>query len=468
MTMAAPTDLVDPGRVTAALEAAGLRAAGAAPLVLDRAWPDARAGLLALYRGPAEEARPEWWTLLPLPDRGPSGSLRRALRGGRAAFVPSLSALALKFPEDARLPRLAEALDAGAALARLSCRLPAGLPRPDRVRPQPIAYRPMRRCAVRYALGGAPGDGALLYAKCYRPGADAAVLALHASLRGAGADPREAVARPDQAGAGLDEAGAGRRPAGWRVARPCLHIPEWSLLAWRPEPGESFHARLGRPGAGAAARAVGAALGGLHGSAAGWSRPHTIEDEWRTVSRWAAAATRAFPHAAAPLRRAAAAWSSRAAGLPPGPLVPAHRDFHDKQILLDGRGAVILDLDLACRAAPELDLANLLAHLRLRRLQGRLADGGGLRDPLLDGYARVAGRPDPIRLGFYEASALMRLACVYAFRPRWDVLSDLLLEEALERFDARAAPGGDRHAHPMDPIPAAGRPRGAAAAGRRG
>ena len=58
-----------------------------------------------------------------------------------------------------------------------------------------------------------------------------------------------------------------------------------------------------------------------------------------------------------------------AALIPHAELVTAHRDLHDGQWLLGRDRPCLLDFDLLCRAEPELDSANFLAHLFLRQLQ---------------------------------------------------------------------------------------------------
>jgi aminoglycoside phosphotransferase (APT) family kinase protein len=114
----------------------------------------------------------------------------------------------------------------------------------------------------------------------------------------------------------------------------------------------------------------------------------------------------------------------------PGKLRPAHRDFYDKQVLVEGDRVTFLDLDTACLAEPELDAGNFLAHLRLRSLQRSDEKIRELAGPFLEAYARRRGRLDPRRLHWYEAGSLLRLSCVYSFRPRCRSLSVLLLKEA--------------------------------------
>ena len=125
-------------------------------------------------------------------------------------------------------------------------------------------------------------------------------------------------------------------------------------------------------------------------------------------------------------------WSDARARLqdhrPPGaaPAV-AHRDLHDGQILVTEQALVLLDFDLLCAADTLLDAANLLAHIKLRELQGQ-------RDTtpqavmqcgraLLEGLDRDTEPDFALRLRFYQATSFLRLALVHRLRPAWDALA---------------------------------------------
>ncbi len=113
-----------------------------------------------------------------------------------------------------------------------------------------------------------------------------------------------------------------------------------------------------------------------------------------------------------------------------------HRDLHDGQLVL-GRHVVIFDLDQASAGDPAVDVGNLLAHLRLRALQGRLgATSTAAGRALLSGHgAEWAGRWRQSVL-IWEAASLFRLAAVYALRPRWSYLGSELASMAERILDA--------------------------------
>lgn len=108
-----------------------------------------------------------------------------------------------------------------------------------------------------------------------------------------------------------------------------------------------------------------------------------------------------------------------------------HRDLHDKQFIQHSHYLTLLDFDLLCRANVAVDPANLLAHMRLRQLQGRLGatpvstDVCGKR--LLEGLARNGQAGFWEWLRFYQATTFARLALLYALRPAWaDLTPDLI------------------------------------------
>lgn len=108
------------------------------------------------------------------------------------------------------------------------------------------------------------------------------------------------------------------------------------------------------------------------------------------------------------------------ANLPDEQLRPAHRDFHDKQLLWSSqRGPGLLDVDTACLADPALDLGNLRAHALLRRLQGIwTAAQAETVTFCVDETAQRIGAPVST-VAVYEQSALLRLGFVYAVRPQY-------------------------------------------------
>ncbi|WP_258233940.1 phosphotransferase [Brevibacterium oceani] len=108
-----------------------------------------------------------------------------------------------------------------------------------------------------------------------------------------------------------------------------------------------------------------------------------------------------------------------------------HRDLHDKQIMWDPvAGPGLLDVDTACRGERALDLGNLRAHARWRTEQNLWtpAQAAVVIDEIAHTASAVGIGPD--RVSVYERATLIRLACVYAFRPAWRNRTGWLLDTA--------------------------------------
>ncbi len=111
-------------------------------------------------------------------------------------------------------------------------------------------------------------------------------------------------------------------------------------------------------------------------------------------------------------------------------LLPAHRDFYDKQVLVDGNKLTVIDWDTFAMADPALDFGNFAAHLRLRGVQiPSLAPVYSQAEKLLEkniSASKYKGYWEDYK--FYKLTALFRLASLYAFKPLWKNLGAKLLE----------------------------------------
>ncbi len=113
--------------------------------------------------------------------------------------------------------------------------------------------------------------------------------------------------------------------------------------------------------------------------------------------------------------------------------VLCHRDFHDKQVLIDGDRGTLIDLDLAAAGHPALDVGNILAHLRLRQLKGADLNWAVVARPIAERAKLDRGIEDSLRA--WTASTLMRLALIYARRYRKPGLIDALLDSTEAALD---------------------------------
>ncbi|GAA4520957.1 aminoglycoside phosphotransferase family protein [Brachybacterium paraconglomeratum] len=148
---------------------------------------------------------------------------------------------------------------------------------------------------------------------------------------------------------------------------------------------------------------------------------HGPEAEAAVLAAWGLRADAVDP-AGAPARRRAIAAARRELGRLGEVERPAliHRDLHDKQILWTaGEAPALLDVDTATLGDPALDAANLRAHATWRELQEiwSVEQAEVVREEIDRAAAQLGIRPET--LAAYESGTIARLACVYAFRPRW-------------------------------------------------
>ncbi len=127
------------------------------------------------------------------------------------------------------------------------------------------------------------------------------------------------------------------------------------------------------------------------------------------------------------------------ADLPAGPAVVAHRDLHDGQFLIHEGHAALMDFDMIAAADPVLDVANLSAHMQLRVLQA--VDGAtqqhadACQQALQSTFEPGQGPEAQRRMRFYRSATFLRLAFVYAVRPRWRHLFPDLIRHSQLCFD---------------------------------
>ncbi|WP_416882527.1 phosphotransferase family protein [Marivita sp.] len=201
--------------------------------------------------------------------------------------------------------------------------------------------------------------------------------------------------------------------------QPDLRIPE--PLGSMPEIGASFFGVL--PGVmpefhSAHSAATARAISNLQGLALDGLPVHTGGDEAAILLEWLARCYRWKPqladHLAEPVAEVSAALARNDT-----PRRPCHRDLHEKQILISGGVAGLLDFDTLCLSDPALDAGNLLAHFFL----------SGINEGPLRSQLKARG------IALWRRATLLRLAMIYAFSAAPDAAVDRLIKEA--RRDAR-------------------------------
>jgi len=327
------------------------------------------------------------------------------------AVVPDAALALHAFPIDPDLPTLERAM-APATVSLLACSPRTGLPPTVEV----VHHPREGACVLRYTFPVAAQNGSVepaktLYAKVY----------------------------PDSGGDVVEvflEALAARHESQHRVApwfpRPVLYAPSLRLLVTEALPGRPMIPELLRTVLQAppeqvpedqraalreAVHAAGVALASLHGSDLATAPVRTVVKEQATLRRELALVESYWPEVAAAV---SSAVDGPLAPAPPAPdMVLSHGDFTPSQVLLDGSGTAVVDLDTLCWADPALDLGRFLAHLELLAVKA----GGASATPVvhdltrafLDGYggasARTAAAAEATeRVALYRGTTLARTA----------------------------------------------------------
>ncbi|MFT0848555.1 phosphotransferase [Actinomycetaceae bacterium L2_0104] len=321
----------------------------------------------------------EWRVSRVWPGRGSGAPVELAFEGAlRGAYWNGIEMKAMEEGSDLLLPQLVEVLGKHGG--------------------EVVSHRPGRRAVVR--------TRANTYVKVVRPGRSGAILA------------------------GIERA----RPFAHTFRTPRVLGHDESTVTFSAVPGRSLHS-------GAHWSPVAWKLAWA-GTLDAWSRAtafvamdapvHDATAEAVVLASWVSKVAAVEPDAAEEISRVAAVAMEALLALPtPSTVTPIHRDLHDKQLIWDPEaGPGMIDLDTVCRGDPAIDLGNLGAHVRLRHAQGIWdARQSDTVSALIEGEGRARGIPRA-HIVAYERATLVRLACIYAFRPRWRHLTPILLNKA--------------------------------------
>lgn len=268
-----------------------------------------------------------------------------------------------------------------------------------------------------------PDDARALIAKIegYDPGPVRMTLMAHrlgkrAVLRCDAADRRVRYLRLRTDKSGSGQTAFSRHQKLWALLHddPALRIP--APLGERSEMGVSLFAEL--PGAAPvfegcsgfrASHAIGQALLRLQNLSLAEIPEHDGRAEAALLRLWHIRLTSVFPTRAKAMSGAidvvcAALEHCR------GPAVPCHRDLHEKQILLDGPRAGLLDFDTLCLGHPAMDAGNFMAHLFLMGV-----NTGRTRAAFETAISNVMRHVPEYDLRLWRRAALLRLSMIYAF-----------------------------------------------------
>lgn len=162
------------------------------------------------------------------------------------------------------------------------------------------------------------------------------------------------------------------------------------------------------------------ALAKLHGSRIPGLVPYTMVEEVDHLQWLTMITGQSFPIVALNLAEKLNELVKSTPADNPGAYVTAHRDFYDKQVLSGDSKTVLLDCDTLALADPALDYGNFVAHLCWRAQQhpeytSSISEGAAQFKESYNGHSTdFLGRAS-----WWTKAALLRLACIYTWRPRW-------------------------------------------------
>ena len=334
--------------------------------------------------------------------------------GRFVAERPDQKILIYPFPLDTKIPYLHEAASPMAVRERFHAKggsLLNGIAPVQACRVEAVRHVPMRRCQLRYEFEGTARRRLSVYGKTFRGGRGKklydSMVKVSALFERQG-DP--SLVTP----------------------RPLAYLPDWRMVVQESAPGVTLCQMIQEGLArdehmAAAARAIAV----LHAGSLDLETNHLSADEVGLIStsyRRLAVLGYHDSTLGSTLRKI----RHFANELTPGALVPVHRDFYDKQLLIAGPQTALIDLDSLTLGSPEIDLANFGAHLLLRDLQKQTSQARHSRlRAFFDEYVRHAAQPlDTSRLCFFLATTYFRLACKYRLWPGGFLMARMLRNHA--------------------------------------
>jgi hypothetical protein len=276
---------------------------------------------------------------------------------------------------------------------------------------QVLGYRLRKRCVMRLTLAARPapnGAPATVVVKLVRPRRVAELAAAH-----------RAIGTPNPGAAAFAVPGV-------------LHVDNaHGALVMQDVPGRTLHSLIGTAGLPRLYAITGCAVREFHRRPVNGASYRTSADEISQLVLWSRMVADMFPTLGGAPGRVLESLQATCNRLEPAPApVLLHRDFYDKQVLSNHGTLTLLDLDTATAGDAALDIGNFLAHVRLRQMQlpqhtNTLAAAGNAFQEAYGPHHDLLAR-----ISWWRAAATLRLAALYALRPRWRSLTPKLLEEA--------------------------------------
>ncbi len=212
---------------------------------------------------------------------------------------------------------------------------------------------------------------------------------------------------------------------GIRIPRPLAYLPDWQLLLMEDAPGSTL-ASLKGSAIEPAIDTAGKALAKLHQCPLEVPGRHTVEDELELLRGWVGVVSQVNPGLKNALEDALKRVQLALNRCQIFKATLVHRDFYEKQILVEGLQAILIDFDTLCLSDPAIDVGNFLAHLRLAGLQ-HSGKPDHMEEAFLAAYGPAPSQDFPTRVDARTKSSLLRLACLYSLWPQWTHLAEPLL-----------------------------------------
>ncbi len=187
------------------------------------------------------------------------------------------------------------------------------------------------------------------------------------------------------------------------------YFPDWQMLVMENVPGTSLAELEGEAFANGV-RMAGRAIARLHHCKLDAERKHDPEDEVQLLEGWVRLTGEVHDGLRDVTAKAMVDVREALLGLGETPTALVHRDFYEKQVIIDGERTALIDFDTLCKADPAIDLGNVIAHIRLARAKG-IAVEGGLEDSFLDAYGSTDADL-PRRVEVYTRATILRLVCL--------------------------------------------------------
>lgn len=178
---------------------------------------------------------------------------------------------------------------------------------------------------------------------------------------------------------------------------------------------------------------AGHALSKFHQGALNTDKTFTLDDEIDLLNNWVARVGQIFPQYTQALNSILDKVSLELRHTAAFEETLVHRDFYEKQVLLNDDQTILIDFDTACYADPALDMGNFMAHLTLLELQGSKTPENAESD-FIYGYGNSASSSLMTRVNNYKRSTLLRLACLYSFWPEWHSIVPQLIKAAQKDY----------------------------------